>query len=634
MYVLGTAGHVDHGKSTLVKALTGIDPDRLKEEKDRQMTIDLGFAWYKLPSGNEVGIVDVPGHRDFIDNMLAGVGGIDAVLLVIAADEGVMPQTREHLAILKLLKIQHGLIVLTKIDLVEDNEWLEMVEADIHNLVQGSFLKDAPIIRVSAFTQAGLDQLSASIEEVLRNCPPKRNNGRPRLPVDRVFSLKGFGTIVTGTLVDGEFHAGQVVEVLPTKKETRIRSIQSHKKKVEIALPGNRTAINLVGLDTNEIKRGNVVVSPGDYIASRRIDAKIEMMADASGKIGHNDYLKCFIGTTQSIVRVRVLGKKEIQPGEDGWVQLEFEDPIVADKGDYFVLRRPSPAETIAGGEILNAHPLTRYKRFSDEVISKMKLMESGSDQEVLLSNLENHCPISYQDFLRVSGLDADKTHELIESLKNREVFVIGAAGVKDSLIVSRTYWLILQDDITRIFNSYYQQYPLRESMPRKDLQEKLKLPLKQFSLVIQQLLADNFLLAKNDQVGLLGYEIEFTEKEKDVIQTILDDYRVHPFMPPSVNEMKERYGSDMVAAMIEKGYLLEVGEDIAILPEVYSQIVKETVAYLTKESQITLGQFRDMFQTSRKYALAFLEYLDQQKITVREEDHRRLSSDARLSSG
>ncbi|BBB48951.1 selenocysteine-specific elongation factor [Pelolinea submarina] len=591
------------------------------------MTIDLGFAWYGLPSGNEVGIVDVPGHRDFIDNMLAGVGGIDAVLLIIAADEGVMPQTREHLAILKLLKIQYGIIVLTKIDLVDDPEWLELVEADIRGLIKGSFLEQAKIMRVSAYTKEGLDELSCEIESILLQCPPKRNSGKPRLPIDRVFSLKGFGTVVTGTLLNGEFHSGESVEILPGKRTSRIRSIQSHKRKVDTALPGNRTAINLIGVEKEDIKRGQVVVLPGNYSTSRRIDAKVEMLAEANSSINHNDFLKCFINTAQSIARVRVIGKKEIRPGEDGWVQLEFEDEIVVEKGDSFILRRPSPAETIAGGIVLNTHSVKRYKRFSDDSLKKMALMDSGSDEDILLSNLDKCGVVSRQEFLKASGFEPGKANELIDVLVPDEIVIIEAAGIRDTLLVSRTNWAILKEKITGIFTDFYQKRPLREGMPRKSLWELLKIPQRSFNLILEKLIQEGLLAEKNGEVGLANYQVHFSEEQEASIQTILAEFSSNEFQPPSVRAEREKYGDDLISAMIDKGYLISLEEDIAILPQTYQQLQAKTIAYFETEKEITLGQFRDLFQTSRKYALAFLEYLDKQEVTVRDGDVRKLSA-------
>ena len=623
MYVLGTAGHVDHGKSTLIKALTGIDPDRLKEEKNRQMTIDLGFAWYQLPSGNQVGIVDVPGHRDFIENMLAGIGGIDAVLLVIAADEGVMPQTREHLAILKLLQIQNGLIVLTKIDQVDDEDWINLVEEDIRSLVNNTFLASAPIIKVSAIKGIGLEELAQSIDTVLQNCQPKRNIGRPRLPIDRVFSLKGFGTVVTGTLIDGEFTVGQQVEVLPGKIPARIRGIQTHKKKVEIALPGNRTAINLAGLDASDIHRGNVVLNPDVFTETKRVDAKIEMVAEATGKIKHNDYLKIFLGAAQAVVRIRLLGKKEVGPGEWGWVQMEFDEPVVAVKGDRFVLRRPSPAETIAGGIILDAHPAKRYKRFSEPVLERMQMLEKGSPSELLLAKLASSEPASYQEFIQSSGMDVEEARRTIEDLLGREMIQVGMNNERDALLVTRTYWEILKSKIITILNTFYSEHPLLVGIARQDLIKQLKFNPKRFNLMLQTLISEGVLKEQGDQIGLADHQIVFSPTEEENSGRITQELKEAKFAPTTISDLGERFSPDLVWAMIQLGMLVQISDDIAFLPDAFKRMMEQTLAFLEKESKITLAQVRDMFQTSRKYALAFLEYLDEERITERKEDFR-----------
>ncbi len=330
MHVVGTAGHVDHGKSTLVHALTGINPDRLREELERQMTIDLGFAWLTLPGGETVGIVDVPGHRDFVENMLAGVAGMDAVLMVVAADEGVMPQTREHLAILTLLGVQRGVMVLTKADLVEDPEWLRMVEGDVRTLLVGSPLADMPAVAVSSRTGVGLDTLRQSLAEVLRETPVRRDRGRPRLPVDRVFSMSGFGTVVTGTLVDGTLEVGQEVEFLPSGQRGRIRGLQSHRNRIAQAEPGNRVAANVSGVDVQAVHRGEVLGDPGSLTASRLLDVKLLCLADASGPITHNLELKVFLGTAQRVGRVRLLEGDRIMPGGQAMAQLVLREPVVA----------------------------------------------------------------------------------------------------------------------------------------------------------------------------------------------------------------------------------------------------------------------------------------------------------------
>ena len=320
MRVIGTAGHVDHGKSTLIEALTGIHPDRLKEEREREMTIDLGFAWMTLPASEdeeaeEIGIVDVPGHRDFIENMLAGIGGIDAALFVVAADEGVMPQTREHLAILDLLQIQGGVVALTKIDMVDDSDWLDLVEADIYDTLQGTVLEQAPIVRVSAKARLGLDELKAALKDSLATKAPRADLNRPRLPVDRTFTIAGFGSVVTGTLSDGELQVGDEVEILPQKLRGRIRGLQTHKRKEQIAIPGSRTAVNITGVSLEQIERGNVVAHPGDYRPTQRLDVQFRLLSDASQPVKHNMEVKLYLGATEVLARLRLLGAESSTPG-------------------------------------------------------------------------------------------------------------------------------------------------------------------------------------------------------------------------------------------------------------------------------------------------------------------------------
>ncbi len=385
MRVIGTAGHVDHGKSTLIAALTGTHPDRLKEEQAREMTIELGFGWLTLPNGEEVGIVDVPGHRDFIENMLSGIGGIDAALLVIAADEGIMPQTREHLAILDLLQIPDGLIVLTKTDLAPDPEWLNLLELDIRTAVSETILRDAPIVRVSAKTKMGLDMLLATLSKVLEEKPERLDLNRPRLPIDRVFSMSGFGTVVTGTLSDGHLSVGDEVEILPSGLKGRIRGLQTHRKKEEEAVLGSRTAVNISGVNTELIQRGEVVVHPNQYQPTRRLDARFRLLKDASASVKHGDEVKFFVGAIETIANLRLLGTEELLPGKEGWIQLELRNPVVTVRGDKYILRRPSPSETLGGGVIVDHQPKGRHKRFSEETLKSLEALMQGSPADILL---------------------------------------------------------------------------------------------------------------------------------------------------------------------------------------------------------------------------------------------------------
>src|SRR5215216_311966 len=418
MRVIGTAGHVDHGKSTLIAALTGTHPDRLKEEQAREMTIELGFGWTTLPNGEEIGIVDVPGHRDFIENMLSGIGGIDAALLVIAADEGVMPQTREHLAILDLLEIPAGIIVLTKTDLAPDPAWLNLVEADIQSAVHGTVMSEAPILRVSAKTQAGLDALVSSLESILQQKPARLDLNRPRLPIDRVFSMSGFGTVVTGTLLDGHLAIGDDVEILPSGQRGRVRGLQTHKKKEDRAVPGSRTAVNISGIEVDSIQRGEVVVYPNQYQPTRRIDARFRSLTDVSAALKHNSEVKLFVGASETVANLRLLGTEELNPGQESWIQLELRDPLVAVSGDRYILRRPSPSETLGGGVIIDHQPKGRHKRFDENILRSLESLSQGTPTDILFEAALALGIASVKEIVSRSRLEAVKAETALKELQ------------------------------------------------------------------------------------------------------------------------------------------------------------------------------------------------------------------------
>ncbi|HEX2909075.1 MAG TPA: selenocysteine-specific translation elongation factor, partial [Phototrophicaceae bacterium] len=408
MRVIGTAGHVDHGKSTLVRALTGIDPDRLAEEKAREMTIDLGFAWLKLPNGETVGIVDVPGHRDFIENMLAGVGGIDAALLVIAADEGVMPQTREHLAILDLLGIQHGLVVLSKTDMVDDPEWLDLIERDVRDVLAETSLANAPVVRVSARTKAGLPELVEQLTRLLAEMPPRADYGVPRLPIDRIFTVSGFGTVLTGTLLGGALRVGDEVEIQPAGLGGRSRGVQSYKQTVTMAEPGSRVAVNVSGLEKRAVTRGNVLTFPGQLQPTLLVDVRFRHLKDAGRSLKHNAEVKFFAGAAEALGRVRLLDCEELPPGEEGWLQIRLEMPLALAQGDRFILRYPSPSQTIGGGVVVNPQPGRRWKRFQADVLEQLVTQMIGTPEERVVqaarlpekpANLQKQLGYSAADF-------------------------------------------------------------------------------------------------------------------------------------------------------------------------------------------------------------------------------------------
>lgn len=634
MYVIGTAGHVDHGKSTLIKALTGIDPDRLREEKDRQMTIDLGFAWLKLPSGEETGIVDVPGHRDFIDNMLAGAGGIDAVLFIIAADEGIMPQTREHLAILKLLDIRSGIIVITKADLVDDEEWFDLIRKDIRQLAENSFLAEAPIVTVSAVSGMGLPELVNSIEGMIQKCPPKKDIGRARLPIDRVFSIKGFGTVVTGTMLDGAFKIGQQVELLPSKKITRIRGLQSHRKKLEETEPGSRTAVNLTGLDLSEIKRGDVLAVPGVYFPSRLVDVRFSMIDDASRYLSHNEEVKIYSGTAQSMARVRIIKRQKIYPGEDGWLQIEMKNEMVVAKGDHFIIRKPSPAETIGGGVVLDPHPRGRHKRFSDAVYKHFAVMESGSIKERLINLIQQMQPVTVKEIMANYETDQNQAMAELKGMIGDETIVINKLTnelTPNTLVSSRSAWDERTKELLNAVKNFHKQYPLREGISKNELRKTLGWDLGEFNNYVEGMVIRGLIRQKNGLMALSDYQVELSAEVKERIEDVLKDYQLNPFSPPSLQAMKEKYDADLIDFMTANNMLIVTSDDIAFRREDYDEMRFQMINFISRQGSITLGQFRDLIGTSRKYASSFLEHMDERGITSFDGEHRVIKSKSLL---
>ena len=627
MYVLGTAGHVDHGKSSLVKALTGIDPDRLREEKERQMTIDLGFAWLYLPSGREIGIVDVPGHRDFIENMLAGVGGIEAVLLVIAADEGIMPQTREHLAIIDLLEIKNGIIVLTKVDLVEDQEWVGLVMDEIRGLVRGTSLSEADIVPVSALNGSGINELVGKIDELLEKSAAKKDIGRPRLPIDRVFSLKGFGTVVTGTLLEGRFSVGQQVMILPGGMESRIRGIQTHKKKTSEAEPGTRTALNLVGVEVDQLRRGDVVTGMNALKPTRRIDLRFRMVKDAGRKLVHDEFVKVFTGTAQNHARVRIIAADEVLPGQEGWLQLEFSDEIVVCAGDHCVLRRPSPPETIGGGIVLDPYPARRHKRFSEATISHFELLETGEPAEIILDLLAKAGPLEIYEIADQSGLSIADVKEQIEMLVTENQLVLfddSKAAGKDRSIFIHIDWIkrwIQQTE--QILKKFHSDFPLREGMKKDALRAELELSPRLFTAVLDYLRKNRVIVQKSDLVCLPGHQIVFDPEHEKNKMKLMKLFAESPFSPASFQELAAEFGNDLLAALIDRGDLVRTSDQVVFRREEFERMLSFTDECLKREGNLDLGRLRDEFNTSRKYALSFLEYLDQIGHTERKGDTR-----------
>ncbi len=635
MRVIGTAGHVDHGKSTLVEALTGIDPDRLKEEKEREMTIDLGFAWLTLPSGEQVGVVDVPGHQDFIKNMLAGVGGIEAALFVIAADESVMPQTREHLAILDLLQVPTGVIALTKTDAAESEEWVELVEAEVMEVVEGTVLEDAPIVPVSAVTGQGIDQLRQTLDEVLTEVAPRTDRGRPRLPVDRVFTVAGFGTVVTGTLSDGNLRLGQEVEILPARHKARIRGLQTHKKKIEVAVPGSRVAVNLTGVRTDDLKRGDVVTIPGWLEPTQLVDVRLDYLADAPRALRHNQEVEFFSGAAEVMARVRLLGTRSLPPGESGWVQLRLAERTPLVKGDHFIIRQPSPSITIGGGVVVDPLPRRRHRRFRPEVVQRLEMLAHGTPADLLLETLDRQGPMPARALISDAALPSETAAEALHQLLQEEgVFLLSpeSAGAEiapqalasnPQCVASAAGWATLLSRLTGEVGDYHGAHPLRQGMPREALKSRLKLETRLFNEAMARASSEGALVEDETTVRLPGHAVRFSPDQQEAIDRLLRDYRRAPYTTPSYKDSAAAVGEDVLLALVETGQLVRLGPDVLLLPDTYSELVDWVKGYINKNGSVNVGQVRDGFNTSRKYALALLEYLDDQRITKRVGDER-----------
>lgn len=639
MRVIGTAGHVDHGKSTLVLALTGIDPDRLREEKERQMTIDLGFAWLTLPGGESVGVIDVPGHIDFIKNMLAGVGGIDAALFIVAADEGVMPQTREHLAILDLLHAPAGVVALTKVDAIVEEGWGELVEADVRETLAGTCLAHAPIIPVSARTGFGLDALKQALEDTLATVPPRRDKGQPRLAIDRTFSVAGFGTVVTGTLSDGAFRVGDEVEIVPGEVKARIRSLQTHKRSVEIGLPGSRLAINLTGVHPDQLRRGMVVTRPGGLQATTLLDVRLRLVAAASPLTGealaplrHNQPVDFFSGAAEVPAHVRLLDAEQIFPGGSGWAQLRLAEPVAVAPGDRFIIRQASPSVTIGGGVIVNPHPRRRWRRFQDEIIAQLETLSRGTPEDLLLHALASAEFSPLKVTVEQSGLDTGTAESTLARLiAEGQVIPLGVVqpplANSSAPAISLGGWHALAARMTELLTDYHAQYPLRPGLGREELKSRLqgrtKWPAKLFNELVGRAVTEGLIEDIGDYVRRPGYQILFTPDQQVKVNALLTAFRHQPYTPPSMADAVALTDVEIVSALMYQGTVVRLSEDVLFLRETYEEIIARIVAHIKAQGSMTVAQVRDTFNTSRKYALALMEHLDERKITRRVGDER-----------
>jgi selenocysteine-specific elongation factor len=619
MRVIGTAGHVDHGKSTLVEALTGIDPDRLKEEKEREMTIDLGFAWLTLPDGEVLSIVDVPGHEDFIRNMLAGVGGIDLAILVIAADESVMPQTREHLHILDLLQVPRGIVALTKIDLVEEPDWLELVELDIVERLEGTVLEGAPIIHLSAPEGKGIAQLMQSLMSVLAESSPRADLGRPRLSVDRVFSVAGFGTVVTGTLLDGVLSIGDEVTLLPSGKSGRVRGLQTHKKKVQRATPGRRLAVNISGLDVADIRRGDLLAHPNDYHATRLVDVMVRVLPDAERPLQHNQEIDFFSGATQRSGHLRLIGSKELAPGREGFAQVRFSDPIVVARQDRYILRQPSPSRTLGGGYILDPFPRQRWRRFRADTLERFQLLAEGSPTELLVQKLAGLEPIHHKKLLAALPFTPDVAQEALhDALQSRQ-----ARQLADGSLLSARGWSQREEQLVRELSAYHKDYPLRLGLPREEVASRLKFKPRPAAAFLDALAKEGAIQVSEHAVALADFSVSLNASQQKKITALLDSFAATPYTPPNAKQASAVASQELLNYLVAVGSLVRLSHDVLLDQATYHEMRQGVRDLFAEQGEITAGALRDRFKTSRKYAIALLEYLDAQKVTRRIGDKR-----------
>jgi selenocysteine-specific elongation factor len=628
--IIGTAGHIDHGKTTLIKALTGRNTDRLKEEKERGISIDLGFTYFDLPSGKRAGIIDVPGHEKFIKNMLAGIGGIDIVVLVVAADEGIMPQTKEHLNILKLLKVKKGIIVLTKIDMV-DSEWLEMISDQVHLEVADTFLEEAKIIPVSSIKGDGLKDLIAEIDKLAEVVEQKDISANFRLPIDRVFTVAGFGTVVTGTLISGIIKEGDKIELYPSNLQSRIRSIQVHEKSVKEAEAGQRVAVNIANVKVEEILRGNVLAKPDSMEPTMMIDAKMEMLDDSLMTIDNRDRLRLYHGTSEIMCRVVLLDRDELKPGESAFVQLRLEEKIACQKSDRFVIRFYSPMITIAGGTILDPNPPKR-KRFREDVMEELIIKEKGDPIEVVEQFLLQSSDKFYEkkEMIKQLGLINDSFKNIIEVLKDKSLAVEFKQG-EDSYYAHARYLNVVGVQLEKLLDQFHSKNPLKAGISKEEIKSKLFEAVKPrlYDAILDYYVQNNYIKLENQFVAKADFKVVFTENQSKMKDFLLNVYSENKYNPPKFTDIlgSSKFDKNQIQmvynALINMGYLVRIEDDIAFVKDAYNQGIQSVKEHIAQNGSIQLGEFRDLLGTSRKYAMALLDNFDQQKITKRVEDKR-----------
>ncbi|RPH48057.1 MAG: selenocysteine-specific translation elongation factor [Desulfobacteraceae bacterium] len=629
--VLGTAGHIDHGKTTLVKALTGINTDRLKEEQLRGITIELGFAWLDLPGGLRIGIVDVPGHEKFVKNMVAGATGIDVVAMVIAADEGVMPQTREHMEICQLLGVKYGFVVLTKTDLVDD-EWLELVTDDIKKFVKDTFLDGALILPVSAVTGKGIPEFIKTLDELSPKIPGRSSSGLFRLPVDRVFTMKGFGTVITGTLISGKIEVGETIMIYPSGVTSKVRGIQVHNESVNEAVAGMRTAINFQGLDKTSVDRGEVVSTPGALIPGYMLDVSLNLLKSNRKPVKNRTRVRFHTGTSEILGNLVLLDREELLPGEDTVAQIRLDSTTAVVKDDRFVLRSFSPVRTIAGGQILNPVP-RKHKRFKPEVTEALKNLSTLPAEELVGYYIaeSGYMGVSFSDLKVMTNITEKNLDGSLQNLLSKKKIVL--IDKENRIYLHQADIDNLKKEMHDFIDAYHKSNPLKAGMPKEELKSKLPdfLNPKLFILIINQMIKDKKIALDEDMVRLEGHKVSLGEDQSSIKTKIIKAYKESGLTPPYFKELVQEHkidparAKDVLMLLVDEGVVTKIKEDLYYHSDNLNDIKDKMIDFLKKNSEMSAPQFKDMAGASRKFLIPLLEYFDSKNLTIRIGDIRKL---------
>ena len=629
--ILGTAGHIDHGKTALIKALTGINTDRLKEEKRRGITIELGFAFLDLPSGQHLGIVDVPGHEKFVKNMVAGATGIDIVAMVIAADEGVMPQTREHMEICTLLGIKHGFVVLTKTDLV-DEEWLELVIEDVGDFVKGTFLEKAPIVPVSSITGDGIPEFMKTLDELSARLPSRPPSSLFRLPVDRVFTMKGFGTVITGTLISGHIQVGDTVMLYPSGITSKVRGIQVHNQSVNTAETGMRTAINFQGLEKAVVNRGDVLSNPGALKPSYMIDVSFNYLNSNKRPIKNRTQVRFHTGTSEVLGMVILLDREELLPGDTAIAQMRVDSPVALIKNDRFVIRSYSPVRTIGGGNVLNPIP-QKHKRFKTDVIEGLKGLMDCEPEEIISFHVgeSGYQGVTYSDLKIMTSLHEKQLQKIVQDLLSKQTIIL--ADREHQTYIHRKSFDKFKTETSDYLENYHNANPLKTGMSKEELKSKFPVVLgaRPFNLMLNQMIKDKDIVSEDNVVRMVSHKVSLGVDQADIKKKILVAYLKNGLTPPYFKELKKSLdmeaslAKDVLTLLMDEGLIVKVKEDLYFYADAVKDLQNRLVDFLKTHGEISTPQFKEMTGVSRKYLIPLIEYFDAQNVTIRIGDIRKL---------